>query len=337
MAPRREKSNRERACSARSAHFSLHAGVLSYTRAMLVPGKKRVFVFARVVFLWQWKFTAIFLATSLAVTAAIELGDLTFLELPTLPLAVVGAALGIFVSFRTNQAYDRWWEGRKLWGRMINESRHWASQATKYVDDPDARRTFVHRHAAYVHALRCLLRGQKPFEDEDFKSRIATTGDDVEALRGESNLTHALLDRQLEQLVELNREGRLNDFRLQSMDHTLREHINIQGGCERITKTPMPPLYALLANRLVEFYAVLFPLAVVDALGWWTVPINLLVCTAFSLIAEAGRVLEDPFTMYYNGLPLSSISRMIEVNIRQRLGETDLPPMLEPTERGVLM
>lgn len=304
---------------------------------MLIPSSNNHFVFARVVFLWQWKFTAFFVLASLAVTAAVEIWDLTFLELPTLPLAVVGAALGIFVSFRTNQAYDRWWEGRKLWGRMINESRHWASQATNYVDTDDDKRNLVHRHAAYVHALRSLLRKQDPFEDESFQARIDVVGDDVDQLRQESNLTHALLDRQFSQLVALNGAGGLNDLRMQSMDKTLRELVNIQGGCERIKKTPMPPLYGLLANRLVEFYSVLFPLAVVDALGWWTIPVTLLVCTAFSLIAEAGRVLEDPFTMFLNGLPLSSISRMIEVNTRQRLGETDLPPMLTPSERGVLM
>ena len=140
--------------------------------AVLLSSSQRSFVFARVVFLWQWKFTAYFVLAAAAVTAAVEFAELTYLELPTLPLAVVGAALGIFVSFRTNQAYDRWWEGRKLWGRMINESGHWASQATKYVDDAEDQGQLVHRHAAYVHALRSLLRKQDPFEDDDFVARL---------------------------------------------------------------------------------------------------------------------------------------------------------------------
>jgi putative membrane protein len=304
---------------------------------VLLKTNQRPFIFARVVFFWQWKFTAIFLGAAIAAVAAVKFGELDFLRLPTLPLAVVGAALGIFVSFRTNQAYDRWWEGRKLWGRMINESRHWASQVTKYIEDEKDQQRFVQRHAAYVHALRALLRKQDPFEDEEFMPRIEAAGDDLDALRKETNLTHALLDLQLEEIVALNDADKLDSFRLQSMDETLRQLINIQGGCERIKKTPMPPLYGLLANRLVEFYAILFPLAVVEIMGWWTVPLTLLVCTAFSLIAEAGRVLEDPFTMFFNGLPLSAISRMIEVNTRQRLGESDLPPMLQPTGDGVLM
>jgi len=300
----------------------------------VLTSTRRAFVFTRIVFGWQWRWSLLFMAIGAAVAAGYHVYDQTYLDLPTLPLAVVGAALGIFVSFRTNAAYDRWWEGRKLWGRMINESRHWASQIASYVKDEDTRRRLVRRHVAYVHALRCLLRGQDPFADDDFTGMNA---DDVDALKDESNLTHALLARQLDELVAMNEEGALDEFRLQTLDHTLRELINIQGGCERIKKTPMPPLYGLLATRLVQFYAVLFPLAVVEELGWWTIPVNLLVCIAFFLIAEAGRVLEDPFTMFFNGLPLSAISRMIEVNARQRVGEKDLPPMLQPTDYGVLM
>lgn len=301
---------------------------------MLHPGP-RPFQFTRVLLFWQWKNTLYFLLSSVAITALLELFPQHLPTLPTLPLAVVGAALGIFVSFRTNSAYARWWEGRQLWGRMINESRHWASQVVAYLDDADTRRRLVHRHVAYVHALRCLLRGQDPFADEQVVERLQ--GEDVEALRKESNLTHALLSRQLDALVAQNDAEALSDLRLQSMDQTLRELVNIQGGCERIKKTPMPPIYGLLATRLVQFYGVLFPLSVVGELGWWTIPVNVLVCSAFSLIAEAGRVLEDPFTMFFNGLPLSAMSRMIEVNVRQRLGETGLPPLLQPDSRGVLM
>ena len=95
---------------------------------------------------------------------------LSFLELPVMPISIVGAAIGIFASFRSNQAYDRWWEGRKLWGRMINSSRHWCDQALHYVGtrDADLGGALVRRHTAYVHALRCLLRKQDPFTDADF-------------------------------------------------------------------------------------------------------------------------------------------------------------------------
>jgi putative membrane protein len=113
--------------------------------------------------------------------------------------------------------------------------------------------------------------------------------------------------------------------------------LDAQGGCERIKKTPFPRGYAFISERLVVAFGMLLPFAMVKDLGWVAVPINLLVCGAFALISEAGRVLEDPFTMFYNGLPLAAISTTIELNLRQRLGELDVPAMPVPDARGILM
>lgn len=290
---------------------------------------------------WQWKNSVLFLSTAVLVVVAREVLGLRWLSLPTLPLAVAGGALGIFVSFRTNSAYDRWWEGRKLWGRMINASRHFASQVMAYLPRADQgspsadQRRLVLRHISYVHVLRCALREQDPFADDDALTHL----DNDPALRNESNLNHALLARQLEELTRLSDAKQFDDFRLSNFELTLRELIDIQGGCERIKKTPLPRGYGFIAERLIQYFSILFPLAIANELQWWAIPINLLVCMAFALISEAGRVLEDPFTMFYNGLPLSQISRMIEVNLRQRLDEPrdTLPPMILPTERGILM
>ena len=290
---------------------------------------------------WQWKYTALFVGAAVVIVCLRELLHLDWLKLPALPLGVAGGALGIFVSFRTNSAYDRWWEGRKLWGRMINSSRHWATQVMSYLKrDEDGgasehQRTLILRHITYVHVLRCLLRGQDPFEDEEVIAHL----EDDESLREESNLTHALLQRQLDDATRFSEEEHFDEFRLSNFDMTIRQLLDIQGGCERIKKTPMPRGYGFIAERLIQYFSVLFPLAVAAELGWWTIPINLLVCMAFALISEAGRVLEDPFTMFYNGLPLSAISRMIEVNLRQRLGEkkADLPRLLKPNTKGILM
>ncbi len=264
---------------------------------------------------------------------------LDWLVLPTAPLAVVGGAIGIFVSFRTNSAYDRWWEGRKLWGRMINTSRHWSSQVSAYLHGEEVTpvaQKLVWRHIAYVHALRCALRTQDPFTDDDFNRAIAA--DDAEMVRGRSNVTHALLELQLRDLTALNEAKALDDRRLQSLDESLRHLLDIQGGCERIKKTPFPRGYVFIAERLIRYFSFLFPFAMVEELGWLVVPMNLLVCLAFMLISEAGRVLEDPFTLFWNGLPLSAISRMIEVNLREVLGERDnLPPMHRPDLDGILM
>ena len=257
-----------------------------------------------------------------------------------MPLAVVGGAIGIFVSFRTNSCYDRWWEGRKLWGRLINTSRHWCTQAVGYVGgaeapEADAAARMVRRHVVYVHTLRVLLRKQSLVEDPELTRLLGE--DERIRLSGESNPTHALLQDQMSDLRALRRAGVITDFNQSDMDESIRHLLDIQGGCERIKKTPFPRGYGFIAERLVIAYGFLFPFAIVAELGWLAVPMNLLVCLAFALISETGRVLEDPFTMFWNGLPLSAMSTTIERNLRQRLGDADLPPAPAPDELGVLM
>ncbi len=257
------------------------------------------------------------------------------LSLPTLPLAIVGGALGIFVSFRTNSAYDRWWEGRKLWGRLINTSRHWSSQVATYVKEPELQKELIGRHIAYVHVLRCLLRQQDPLTDEKV---IAWTSEaDRLWLATQSNPTHALLQKQLDEVSALADNGFLDERRLQSLDESVRHLLDIQGGCERIKKTPLPRGYGYIAEQLVNAISFLLPLAIVAELHLLAVPVNILVCLAFMLISEAGRVLEDPFTMFYNGLPLTNMSDTIENNLRNRLGETEVPKIAGPDYRGILM
>ena len=302
---------------------------------MMVSNKGSVLGLLR----WQQRPALIMVGAGVVAATLHMIPSLQWLSLPATPLAVVGGAIGIFVSFRTNSAYDRWWEGRKLWGRLINTSRHWGSQVGAYlggVASEEQVRTLVMRQVAYVHALRVLLRQQDPWVDAELLESL----DDKDRARveGRSNLTHALLELQLRELAALNDAGSLDDHRLEVFDETLRELLDIQGGCERIKKTPFPRGYSFIAERLILFFSCLFPFAIVSELGWFTVPMNLLVCMAFLLISEVGRVLEDPFTLFFNGLPLSAISRMIEVNLREVLGESDgLPPMRKPDHRGILM
>jgi len=288
---------------------------------------------------WQKKSALMIVGAGVLAATVHSVPALQWMVLPTTPLAVVGGAIGIFTSFRTNSAYDRWWEGRKLWGRLINTSRHWGSQVAAYLTGTDAEhqlKPLVMRHVAYVHALRALLRKQDPWVDAEFLD--ALSDEDRPLVEGRSNLTHALLELQLRDLTALNVAGTLDDLRLQSLDETLRHLLDIQGGCERIKKTPFPRGYTFIAERLIRYFSFLFPFAIVSDLGWFVVPMNLLVSMAFLLISEAGRVLEDPFTMFFNGLPLSSISRMIEVNLREVLGQRDgLPPMRTVDHHGILM
>jgi putative membrane protein len=286
---------------------------------------------------WQWRPIAVFVLAAVAVVLADEYGHVSHLRIAPLPLAVVGGAIGIFVSFRTNSGYDRWWEGRKLWGRLVNLSRHFTSQVLAYLPDSEAelQTQLVRRHVAYVHTLRCLLRGQDPLTDADVCAFLSA--DDRAAITGQSNLTHALLHRQLSDLVQLAGRDVIDPLRLQSFDETLAGLLDVQGGCERIQKTPFPRGYGFIADRLILAYGLLLPLAMVGDLGWMTVPLSVLVNIAFTLISEVGRVLETPFTMFWPALPLSALSKTIEINLRDRLGDTTVPALPRPDENGILM
>jgi putative membrane protein len=288
---------------------------------------------------WQWRYAAIYTAAATIVVALDLFEHLTWIELSPLPLGVIGGAIGIFVSFRTNSCYDRWWEGRRLWGQLVNTSRHFATQVLTYtVDDGDAgalKRAIVHSHIGYVHVLRCLLRSQDPWKDADVVRFVAP--DELATLAKESNPTHAILHLQTDRAVALNRMGALDDFRLTMVDRSIATLLDVQGGCERIKRTPFPPGYGFAASRLVLAYSFLLPLGIVHDLGWVTVPISVIVCMGFTVISEVGRVLEDPFTMFWPALPLSALSKTIEINLRQRLGESDLPALPAPDERGILM
>jgi len=286
---------------------------------------------------WQWRAVVLFVAAGIfAALVWTFVPALHWLVIPMSPLAVVGAAMGIFVSFRTNSAYGRWWEGRILWGRMINVSRLFCTQVLCYLpaDAYELKRRLVHRHAAYVHALRCLLRQQDPLADAEF---LRALPDDPERYRGQSNITHAILHQQAVELVAEVDAGRLGELRMQRLDHGLEEMLAVQGGCERIKKTPMPRGYGFIAERLILAYGLLFPFGVVAELGWLVVPINVLVCLSFTLISEAGRVLEDPFTLFWNGLPLQNMSMTIERNLGERLGDEALVEIPSVDARGILM
>jgi putative membrane protein len=286
---------------------------------------------------WQWRHVSVYVAAGLMGWLAIRDLGLHWLELPTLPMTVVGGALGIFVSFRTNAGYDRWWEGRKLWGQLVNTSRMFASQVVTYLGPAhgDAAARLVHRHIAYVHMLRRVLRNADPWIDPPL---LRALPDDADPMRGQSNPTHALLDRQMSEIDALVAAGALSRFAEQSLDKSLATLLDVQGGCERIQKTPLPGAYGFLAERLVTLYSLMLPFSLVHDLGAWAIPVSVLVCLSFTMISETGRVLEDPFTMFYNGLPLHALSATIERNLRECLGESGdaLPEIPQPVD-GILM
>lgn len=263
------------------------------------------------------------------VTALHEHYDSFRVDITVTPYSLIGLALSIFLGFRNNTGYDRFWEGRKLWGRLVNTSRSLARQVTTLVDaDPEQHRELVHRVIAYVHAFRMHLRDEHDGE----ALRGLLPDDEVDALEAEHNRPIAILRTLGQRFRAQLDDGHVDRYHLPVLEQSLTDLTDIQGGCERIKATPIPYSYTMLIHRIVALYCFTLPFGIVSTVHHFTPVVVLIVSYAFYGLDAVGDEIEEPFGRDYNDLPLDTMSRMIEVNLRQHLGETDLPPLLEPRD-----
>ncbi len=284
-----------------------------------------------------WKRIASATVLSIVVTVMSEGYEFVGYSFTTAPFALIGVALGIFLGFRNNTSYDRFWEGRKLWGALVNTARTIARQVETILDPPGdnqtagLRETMTWRTIAFCHALRMHLR------EEDCPEELIpfVPSSDYEAI---ARVRHRplMLIRQLGgELRTAKAEGRVDLGGFLAIEQQLTELANIMGGCERIKATPIPFAYNVLLHRLVAFYCFFLPFGLVDTVHHLTPLVVFLVSHVFFGMDSIGEEIENPFDDDPNALPLSAICRTIEINLREVLGETDLPPPLRPID-GVL-
>jgi putative membrane protein len=259
--------------------------------------------------------------------------------LSPLPFTFVGVALGIFMGFRNNAAYDRWWEGRKLWGTLVNTSRSLCRQVLTLIGpQPEAttphdeaaltalRKELVYRVIAFVHALRLALRDDATLHElEPFLPR-----EEIERLEGERNRPFAINQGTAERFRRAWHDGLIHPMHLLTLEASLTVLTDVQGACERIKNTPIPFSYTTLIHRITAVYCYALPFGIVDQVKSFTPFVCVIVAYAFFGLDVVGEEIENPFGTDYNDLPLRAISRTIEINLRQRLGESDLPPAVTP-------
>ncbi|ADV81588.1 bestrophin family protein [Terriglobus saanensis] len=276
----------------------------------------------------------------LAVVVAYKVMHWDFVALPHVPLALFGSAIGLILGFRNNSAYDRWWEARKLWGVIVNNSRSWARLVVSTVASPDASeqqavRTMqvrlVHHQIAYVHAIRQHLRGLAPWEELS----PLLHEEEISALQYEKNIPLAIQVQTGKLVQECLQRGWITDLQWSLMNTNIDDLADAQGGCERIKNTPMPKQYDYFPKLFVEIYCLVLPLTLVTNMQWYTPLGSTLVGFIFLALDKIGRDMEDPFDNTIYDVPLTSISRNIEINLRQILGEEELPAA-EVAVRGVL-
>ncbi|MES2158620.1 MAG: bestrophin family ion channel [Pseudomonadota bacterium] len=252
---------------------------------------------------------------------------------PSLPLTLFGSALVLFLGFRSNSAYQRWWEGRGLWGLMINASRNLARQARNFLPE-EARaekRGLVKRQIAYVHALRCQLRRQTPDSDV---ARFLSKGDADLAL-ARVNVANGILDGTGRRIDEARQRGWIDTIQQAAMEAVLVDIANAQGGMERLKNTPLPVQYRFFPTLFTHLMCILLPIGLVETMGLATPLGSTLAGLMFLAVLAIGDDLVDPFDNSPHDLPLSAMCRTIEIDLLQAIGD-DAPPPMRPDKEGIL-
>lgn len=255
-----------------------------------------------------------------------------------IPFTLIGLPLAIFLGFRNNSAYDRFWEGRKLWGELVLRSRNLARQCTGLIggEGPalarkglqDVRVRMVLRAVAFCASLRDLLR-HRPL-DPSLARFLAPQ--EFARMEGAPNKPDYLMRHMGQDLGQCVKEGRIEACLAANIDATLSAMTAAAASCERIKNTPIPFSYSVLLHRTAYMYCFLLPFGLVDTLEFMTPVVVAIVAYTFFGLDALGDELEEPFGMEPNDLPLDAICRAIEIDLRSALDDEDIPQPLQAVD-----
>lgn len=238
------------------------------------------------------------------------------------PHALIGVAIGLLLVFRTNASYDRYWEGRKLWGSIVNVARNLARRAAVQLkDEPVLHDRLLRFLIGFPYATMNGLRGERSLD------RAAELLDPSE-VRAVLQAEHAALAvaREMSQvLVQAKQRGALSDITFVPLEEDVAALVACLGGCERIVKTPLPFPYVVHLRRALVIYCFTLPFALVSSFGWLTIAVTTLLAYTLFGIEEIGVEIENPFEKEENDLPLERICQSLEGNLRAFLPAPAIP------------
>lgn len=298
--------------------------------------------------------------------------DIKWISIPWAVVALLGTATAFVVGFKNLQTYNRTWEARQIWGAAMGASRSWAMMCRDFIEDKEKARKIIYRHFAWLTALRYQLRSDRTWEavnksyNREYKKFYTIpehetsievelskyiTKEELENILPKNNRAVYLLSIQGDALRRLYDEGLLDNFRFMGMHAALTAFSEHQGKSERIKNFPYPRQYATINSFLVRLFCILLPFALLgefDKLNatipgflqgymvWLVIPFSVLISWVYTSLDQVGESTENPFEGSPNDVPISQMSRAVEIDIREMLGETDLPPVIKPKNNVVL-
>lgn len=284
-------------------------------------------------------------------------------HIPWLPVSVIGTALAFFVGFKNNQAYDRMWEARKIWGGIVNDSRAWGMMVNAYISNlfreekledaelQEIKKRLTYRHIAWLYAHRSQLLVATPWEHISQKGHIGKTADyyqkkygiglfadeksrteliqflsdeEYKKLITYANTATQIINTQSQDLAMLREEKIIDDFRHMELENILRSFFELQGKNERIKKFPLPRQYANISRYFIGIFITLLPFSMIPELIkfgelglWLSIPVTVLIGWVYVMMEIVGDYTENPFQGMANDIPMMSLCRTIEIDLRE--------------------
>lgn len=323
------------------------------------------------VMMWTRRDIYALLLISSVPTSAYILLDWKWLSIPWLPIALLGTAVAFVVGFKNNASYERVWEARKIWGSITNSSRTWGILVKDFIGNSyaknkkteqelmDTQLEMIHRHMAWLTALRFQLREPRTWEAiykienkeyknkwfrveehenkvEDFLKKYLKA-EDLQNVLSKHNRAAQILALQSKALKQLHIDGLIDEFRHMEMEKLLAEFYNLQGASERIKNFPYPRQYATLNLWFIKIFIVLLPLGMLQEFDkyncqfvWLTIPFSVLSGWIFTTLEKIGEASENPFEGSANDVPITAISRNIEIDLMEMFDQPNVPSVIKP-------
>jgi putative membrane protein len=236
-----------------------------------------------------------------------------FLEKLINVYSLVGFVISLLLVFRTNTAYDRWWEGRRKWGELVNDSRNLAIKLSAVLSDEEDRAYFKRMIPNFVFAAKEHLRKGVLFE------QLELTTVEMELLSNKNHVPMAISELMYKKLIELKKDGKISEEEFLSFDKNVNAFMDSVGACERIKNTPIPFSYSLFIKKFIFIYVTTLPLAFVIQFGYFSALIATFVFYVLVSMEVLAEEIEDPFGSDDNDLPTDTICERIRANVEEVL------------------
>lgn len=301
-----------------------------------------------------------------------QIAGLKFIAIPWTVVALLGTATAFIVGFKNTQTYNRTWEARQIWGNILNSSRAFGTMSRDFLNNPEKTKELVYRHFAWLTALRYAMRDSRAWEttskaynaeyksfyeipekETSLESELAKyiSAEELKYILTTKNRAAQLMSLQSKTTKELLDKNEIDTFRFIEFQRAIKDFYDQQGRSERIKNFPYPRQFATINSFFIKLFCILLPFGMLkefDKLNesidgimkgnmvWFVIPFSVLISWVYTSLEQVGESTENPFEGSANDVPISQMSRTIEIDMREMLGETDLPPALQPKNNIIL-